>query len=219
VSEHEFEPVAGLPERLPEGERMLWQGTPDFRALARHAFHIRKVAVYFAILLVWRGASEIADGQSWAVAATAVLGLLPIVTLGLGLIALLAWLTARATIFTITDQRVVLRFGVALPMAMNVPFKVIDSAELRLHPDGTGDLPLALAEGQRIGWLVNWPYVRGGRRSQPMLRAVRDARGVAALLGEALARHSGGNSTVEPAIRDSGAAPSRSTTPRVAAPA
>ncbi len=34
VSEHEFEPIPGLPERLPAGERMLWQGRP-WRALAR----------------------------------------------------------------------------------------------------------------------------------------------------------------------------------------
>jgi hypothetical protein len=219
VSEHDFEPIRGLPERLPEGERILWQGSPDARVLARHAFHLRKVAAYFAILMAWRGAAEIIDGQSAADAAYSALGLLPVAAAGLGVIALLAWLTARATVYTITDRRVVLRFGVALPMALNVPFKVVESASLRLYPGGAGDLPLALVDGQRVAWLVNWPYVRGGRRSQPMLRAVPEAGRVAALLAEALARQSGGSTTVEAAIRGAAAQGQRPAPPQVAATA
>ena len=34
VHEHEFEPQFGLPERLPDSERLLWQGSPSWRALA-----------------------------------------------------------------------------------------------------------------------------------------------------------------------------------------
>jgi hypothetical protein len=30
-----FEPIRGLPEQLPEGEHILWQGAPDPRVLAR----------------------------------------------------------------------------------------------------------------------------------------------------------------------------------------
>ena len=33
------EPIPGLPEKLPEGERILWQGSPSARALVIHAFH------------------------------------------------------------------------------------------------------------------------------------------------------------------------------------
>ena len=43
--EHELEPQYGLPERLPATEKILWQGSPDARALARSAFHIRKLAL------------------------------------------------------------------------------------------------------------------------------------------------------------------------------
>ena len=32
-AEHEFEPVPGLPETLPEGESMLWQGKPGWRGV------------------------------------------------------------------------------------------------------------------------------------------------------------------------------------------
>jgi len=45
--EHEFEPEYGLPERLPDGEKMLWQGAPDFKALAIRVFHLRKLALHF----------------------------------------------------------------------------------------------------------------------------------------------------------------------------
>ena len=50
--EHEFEAAPGLPEPLPRGERLLWQGRPDWRQLALHAFHVRKLAFYFAFMLL-----------------------------------------------------------------------------------------------------------------------------------------------------------------------
>ncbi len=31
------------PQALPAGERMLWQGAPSWRALARRSLHVRKV--------------------------------------------------------------------------------------------------------------------------------------------------------------------------------
>ena len=50
--EHEFEPQHGLPERLPGDERIVWQGAPDPGVLARRAFHLRKLALYFGLLLM-----------------------------------------------------------------------------------------------------------------------------------------------------------------------
>ena len=47
MSEHDFEPIRGLPGPLPEGETILWQGAPDWRVLAVQAFHVRAVAIYF----------------------------------------------------------------------------------------------------------------------------------------------------------------------------
>jgi hypothetical protein len=53
--EHELEPQYGLPERLPAGEHILWQGSPDFRTVALRIFHLRKVALYWCCvpLLPW----------------------------------------------------------------------------------------------------------------------------------------------------------------------
>ena len=50
-TDHDSRAVSGLPEPLPAGERMIWQGKPDWRALALRAFHVRKVAIYFGVLL------------------------------------------------------------------------------------------------------------------------------------------------------------------------
>ena len=50
--EHEFEAAPGLPEALPAGERILWQGSPDWRALGNEAFHLKRLAQYFVLMLV-----------------------------------------------------------------------------------------------------------------------------------------------------------------------
>ena len=60
--EHEWEAEPGLPEALPADEHILWQGRPDWAALAVHAFHVRKVALYFALMMVWQIIDHHADG-------------------------------------------------------------------------------------------------------------------------------------------------------------
>jgi hypothetical protein len=44
--EHEFEAQLGLPEKLPKGESILWQGAPDFKAVALRVFHMRALLIY-----------------------------------------------------------------------------------------------------------------------------------------------------------------------------
>ena len=50
-AEYEFEAAPGLPEKLPEGEHIIWQGAPDWKQLALQAFHVRIVSIYFALML------------------------------------------------------------------------------------------------------------------------------------------------------------------------
>ena len=38
MSEYENEPIRGLPGLLPKGEYIVWQGSPDWRGLARRFF-------------------------------------------------------------------------------------------------------------------------------------------------------------------------------------
>lgn len=194
VGEYEHEPVPGLPEELPEDEHVLWRGAPSWRALARRAFHVRKVAVYFGLLVAWRAASAVSAGEGALQAALGIAGLLALGGGAVGVLLGLAWLNARATVYTITDRRVVLRFGVALPMAVNLPFSSVQSADLRRFADGTGDIPLEVTGAERIGYVMMWPHARPwrfGRGVAPMLRAVPDARGVAATLAGALAASAG----------------------------
>jgi hypothetical protein len=183
-----FEPVPGLPEPLPRGERVLWRGAPLAWPLARDALHVRKAAVYFAILLAIKLASAIAEG---ATAGTALAGAGVLAALGMAAVALLgviAILMARSTIYTITDRRVVMRFGIALPITVNVPFGIVQSVALRGRSGASGDLALALAGRDRIAWLAWWPHVRPWRigSPQPMLRSLADPQHVATLLREAL---------------------------------
>lgn len=157
ATEYEFEPLPGLPAQLPAGETILWQGAPAWRSLARRVFHADKVAAYFCLLALWRAGAAFADGRSGAEAAGSCLWLVPPAAAAIGLLVLLAWLTARTTIYTITSRRVVMRYGIAFPATVNLPFRAVASADLKRYPDGTGDIPLALMGPDAIAYLYLWP--------------------------------------------------------------
>lgn len=191
VAEHEQELVPGIPGRLPAGETLLWQGAPQWWSLAR-SMHVRELAVYFLGLVgiraitAWTGdvAAEFATvAELLAVSATV-----------LGMVCLFAWMAARTTIYSITDRRLVVRYGVALSKAVNIPFAVVTNLAWRRHADGTGDLCLQLDRSARVPYVMLWPHVRPWRfsPSQPMLRAVPDAAVVAQGLSRALAAATGG---------------------------
>ncbi|WP_428374625.1 photosynthetic complex putative assembly protein PuhB [Lichenicoccus sp.] len=186
----------GLPGPLPAGETLLWQGCPDWRVLLRRALHVRLVIGYFAILMGCCLFEAVSHGSylMWFSLAT-LAGLAPLV---IGIQALFAYLVARTTVYTLTDKRIVLKLGVALSMSINLPFKAIEAASLRLNPDGSGDIPVLLEGLTRIGFTQLWPHVRPWRmnRVQPMLRAIPDARRVAQLLAAALAAST--NQAVQP---------------------
>ncbi len=190
TGEYEFEPIPGLPEELPEGEEILWQGSPDWRSLARHVFHVPKIAVYFAVILACRAGLALADGASLPEAALSLTLPAGVAGLALGILAGLAWLHARASIYTLTNRRVVMRFGVALTLAVNLPFRMIQGAAIRAYRDGTGDIPLEVGDAGQLGYVVMWPHARSwrfGRSAQPMLRCVPEAHTVAEALVHALA--------------------------------
>jgi hypothetical protein len=180
--------IPGLPGSLPRGEELLWQGAPDWWSLARHGFRLRGITIYFGILAGLRAAFAWTDG---ATAVESLLGALWLVVLGaaaIGLFCLYAKLVARSSIYTITSRRIVMHVGVALPMTINFPFKLITSAALAEHSDGSGDIPFVLADGNKASYMVLWPHARPWRFSQvePMLRGVPDAHHVATILADAL---------------------------------
>jgi hypothetical protein len=175
MTEYEVEPIPGLPGHLPPGEHILWQGSPDRAALARGAFHTWLIGGYFAVLAT----VAVAGGSSVGMTTTIGLGVT-----GVALLHLLAWASARSTIYTLTNRRIVMRIGVAVPKCINLPLAQIGSVDLAEHTDGTGDLPLALTGQPVLGYVALWPHARPWKlaRPQPMLRAVPDAANVAALI-------------------------------------
>jgi hypothetical protein len=209
--EHEFEPEYGLPEALPANERILWQGSPDFATVARRIFHVRKAAVYFALLLALRAANTMSDGGTLmdGLGSIALLSFLAV----MGLIALtaLAWATARTAVYTLTDKRLVMRIGVALTLTFNLPLRTMRSAALRQQVGDCADIVIELGGDDRIAWFHLWPHVRPWKlaQPQPMLRAVPDAARVAGLLAQAWSASTGVAVTpaaAEPARRPSSAA-------------
>lgn len=142
--EYEYEPIKGLPYKLPEGEKILWQGSPRWLTLAKHLCHIRFVTGYFVLLIGWAIIAANADGRTLVDTAKAVAWLSAMMGVVVGLLGTFAYLCGRTTIYTITTKRVVLRYGIALNKAVNVSFRVIEGAGLRLYPDGSGDIPLTL---------------------------------------------------------------------------
>jgi hypothetical protein len=191
VSESDFLPegtLRGMPGPLPAGERILWRGAPTWRGVLTQVFHVRPVVAWFAGTATLFGIAAVAQGG--VMTALSVVG--PTLLIGGGGIAVLtvlAWLVHRTTVYTITDRRVVMHVGIALPITLNLPHARIEAAGLHLFADGTGDIPLLLPPGERIAYLHLWPHARPWRvsRPEPMLRSVPEARAVAECLAGALA--------------------------------
>jgi len=188
-NDFDFEPVRGLPQMLPHGERMLWQGAPRWQDLAVHAFHARKVIWYFGGLAALTAAVRLSEGDSITLALRPFGWLIPMGLIAATLLAGLAWLSARTTVYTITTRRVVMRIGMALPVTINLPFRQIDGASLRLFGNGSGDIPLRVTPQERLAYLLLWPHARPFhfRQPQPCLRAIPNADNVAAQLAASLA--------------------------------
>ncbi|MGF1561236.1 MAG: photosynthetic complex putative assembly protein PuhB [Geminicoccaceae bacterium] len=196
MREHGPEPIRGLPEQLPDDERILWQGAPDWRVLSRRALHTRKVAIYFALIMLWRAVDVISTGGTALDALIGVLWLTPLALTAIVLLGGFAFFSARTTVYTLTDKRLVFRIGVALPVSINLPFARIAEASLKAHGDGTGDIALRLTAGEGVAYPHIWPHARRWHiaRPQPTLRCIAEPDKVAQLLADALAHATGGQS-------------------------
>jgi len=189
LSEVDVQAPKGLPEPLPDGERILWQRSPRWWPYARRVFKINSIAFYFTALICWiAGAAYAGSGElssvlrslSWAIPPAA--GVLAI-------LALLGWLYAKTSIYTVTDKRIVIQSGLAFPAMINLPFAQIDKADLKIQSDGTGDIELSLS-GPRVLYSMLWPNVRLFRigRPKPLMSAIPEPQQAADVLGHALSR-------------------------------
>jgi len=173
------EPVRGLPERPPEGEKVLWQGSPDWWALARDAMSVHWIAVYFAFLALWRGiAGWMTVDLERGIGAVVVLLLMGAVACGL--VMLFAYIQARATVYTVTNKRVVMRIGAALVVTLNLPYRWIGAADLKLGRGGTGTIAFDLLGETRFSHVRPWQM----KKTQPAFRAIPEAEKVATIIAE-----------------------------------
>ena len=217
ANEHDDEPIRGLPGHLPAGEHILWQGAPDWRVLARTALHVRWVAGYFGLLIVWNLISSVIDAEPALSIVTQAALSVAVGAACLGLLYGYAWMNARTTVYTLTNRRFVLRHGVALSKCFNIPYGTVASAGLKLDANGVGDIPLALAGDAKIAYPHLWPHARPWKfgKPEPMMRALPDAAAVAERLSQSLqqaAREADRPFVAEPA-RKSAAKPVRGKAP------
>ena len=189
MSEHEFEPVPGLPERLPDGERILWQGSPSPRALARRALHVRKVAVYFALLAAWHVYETLQGGANWPAALRGAAWLLVLGAACAGVLSLLGW--AHGAQHAVHGDQRARRHAVRGRAAdHDEPAFPGDRVGRHPAPRGRNGGPAAASSstGEHVGYVVTWPHVRPWHffRVQPTLRALPNGAEVAAILSAAV---------------------------------
>ena len=107
------------------------------------------------------------------------------------LLYLLAWLSARSTLYILTDTRLIMRIGMAIETRINIPLKQVTAAHLAVRSkDGHGDIAFELSGERLLGTLLLWPHVRPFHyaKPQPMLRAVPDAAALAQMIAETRAQ-------------------------------
>ena len=160
-----FETVNGLPEKLPPGERILWQGKPTVMLLAWHSFGLKLATLYVVVAMIYQ--------LVLAFSATMQASLVPILVfylliwfLASSLLYLLAHFQRASTIYTVTNKRIVLKIGAALPISYNIPFKQISSVDLKSY-GVKGSIAISLLGDNKISYLSCWPHVRPWHFSKP----------------------------------------------------
>lgn len=174
--------------RLAPGEELVWRGGASTRGVIRDVFHLRAIAGYFVVILAFDAFQAWMKGMTLAKAVHDSVPLVVVALLALGIFTTLAVAMARSLRYTLTDRRVILHFGVALPATLSLPYTQIVTCAVAVRRDHTGDIALTLKSGNRMPILKLWPLARAWRIAapQPMLRAVPQAAVVSGLLARAL---------------------------------
>jgi Bacterial PH domain len=188
--EHEFEAELGLPEPLPADETILWQGSPNYWAMAHKVFYLGWLAAYLLLMLGLRAWWLLQEGLAPLAYLKAFAPALLLSVVGLGLWWMLAHFTAKTTLYTITTKRVVMRVGIVLSVTFNLPFKQLVAADVSVrkgNAQGVGSIALRLAESSKIALFHLWPHARPWfwKSPQPMLRLIDDANAVSKTLARA----------------------------------
>jgi Bacterial PH domain len=178
----------GLPDHLPEGEHMLWQGSPDWKRLAIDAFHVRKVAIYFAGVIALQAAYRLPQSSSAAEAFANAPVLIACAAAACSILAFIAYLSAKTTRYTLTNKRALMRIGITLPITVNVPYGKVDGVSFANTGDDCGTICFKPGNNVRLAYLMLWPHAKPWNFSkpQPAFRDIADVDAVASRLASLL---------------------------------
>jgi len=166
----------GEVSRLPAGERVLWSGSPDQRAVARNFLYERWVLAFVALSFAVGVGDALQNGGVdsnrrlvGVSALSAILMCVAIVS-----IRFFAWRIAKTSKYVITDKRVFFDIGMVLRADANIPYSSVEGVNLLRHSDGSADLVVSLTGVQEIPWLLLYPHMTwgGSRRGRPTFRAL-----------------------------------------------
>jgi hypothetical protein len=191
MTEYEDEPVEGLPDYLPEGETMVWQGRPTVAAMAKRVFFIPHLALYFGLLIAGHTVYRLMEGVSGVQVMGTFFWQAGLATTVLVLLAWLARSYAASVVYTLTSERLVIRSGVALPMMVNIPIEQITAADMRVYRDGTGDIVLTPVADRKLHWILLWPNVSAWytRPIRPLIRGLADPHRAADAFAAVASQH------------------------------
>ena len=188
MSDDDFavEPIVGLPELLPKGEVILWQGRPNWLRLTIESLNLWWVIGYFGLLVAWRLVTVIDYLPLGPAVSVSVPFLFVAAFVGL-LLCSIGYIQARSTVYTITNRRVVMRIGAALTMTLNLPFTKIDNAAVAKKRGGFGNIAFETSGNTKFSYFVLWPHARSWYfgKPQPTLKCIPDIEKVSSILGEA----------------------------------
>jgi Bacterial PH domain len=174
----------GLPDHLPEGESLIWQGRPDWKQLALNAFHVRKVAIYFGALIIGQGAFKFANSGQLSEAVKSVPLMAGLGLLACGILLAFAYTSARTTHYTLTNKRILMKVGIALPVIINLPLRQIDGVSFAATGKECGTICFKTSGNTRLAYLLLWPHAKPWNftKPQPAFRDIADVDGVASRL-------------------------------------
>jgi hypothetical protein len=151
-------------------------------------FHARAAAIYFTLLIALHLGARLLAGDQPGTALGGSAWQFALSALTVGTLTLMGYIYGRATLYTLTNRRLVVRTGVAVPMMINVPLERLAAADLRVHRDGSGDVALTPAPGVRLAFWALWPNIRPWhyRPVCPSLRCLPEPERAARCLAEAV---------------------------------
>jgi len=183
--EHEFEAQLGLPEELPAGEHILWQGSPEWIGLGIESFHLRTLGIYFTLMFLLQ--LSYVSGQPGDLDLKPLLITGSLILMTMAALGTWAWMSAKTAMYTITNKRVVMRIGVVFSITFNLPLKQIVSAHELHRKSKYSDISLTLRGEDRIAWLHLWPHSRPWilNKPEPTLRCIKNGLKCAEILKSA----------------------------------